>query len=219
VLCLVWNLQHTSVGFASTLLNLAPIVVVLLGAILGEEKLRLRRCLNILFVVLASILFWHGSSAEASMTVWMVGLTGMCAAAVAYAMTKILPPLWSPLDMTWCLSLAELPVTLLFKRGPWIFPTGQVFFLVAAVCVLSLMSNALTNFSFRHLELSTATALIPSCIIWGVMLELLHGQFPLIQGVSGCLLYLFATVSLATQPSEATIEAPAESKIIEQVLP
>jgi hypothetical protein len=51
------------------------------------------------------------------------------------------------------------------------------------------------------------------------MLELLHGQFPLIQGVSGCLLYLFATVSLATQPSEATIEAPAESKIIEQVLP
>src|ERR1700678_4692680 len=32
VLCVAWNLQHTSVGFANTLFNLAPILVVMLGA-------------------------------------------------------------------------------------------------------------------------------------------------------------------------------------------
>ena len=218
VLCLVWNLQHTSVGFASTLLNLAPILVVLIGAFLGVERFKLGRFLNIILVVAASILFWHGSRTQAPAMVWMVGLGGMSAAAVAYAMVKILPSVWSPLDMTWCLSLAELPVTLFFKRGPWIFPTGKALWMLAAICALSLISNALTNFSFRHLELSTATALVPSCIIWGVLLDMWQGQFPLLQGVLGCLLYLFAIISLATQRNKPAIDtgniaAPAIEEI------
>ena len=54
VLCLAWNLQHTSVGFANTLFNLAPLFVVLLGALLSQETLRLGRFVNIILVVIAS---------------------------------------------------------------------------------------------------------------------------------------------------------------------
>jgi len=203
VLCLAWNLQHTSVGFANTLFNLAPIFVVLLGALAGQERLRLGRFLNIVLVVVASAVFWHGSRAEVSLLVWVVGLSGMCAASVAYAMLKSLPSVWKPFDITWCLNLATIPVAVAFKHGPWIVPAGTIGFLLAAICVLSLVGNALANLSFRYLELSTATALIPSAIIWGVLLDMGSHTFPATQGVIGCLLYVIATVMLAAKPPGA----------------
>jgi drug/metabolite transporter (DMT)-like permease len=204
VLCLTWNLQHTTVGFANTLFNLAPIFVVLLGAMWGQEKLTVSRFMPIVLVVAASTLFWHGSRPEVNKAVWFVGLGGMCAAAIAYALLKSLPSLWGPLDITWCLNLATLPVALLFKSGPWIVPAGKIGLLLVAVCGLSLVGNALANLSFRHLELSTATALIPSAIVWGVLLDMTMHRFPAIQGIVGCVLYLVATIQLARRTSVAT---------------
>jgi drug/metabolite transporter (DMT)-like permease len=202
VLCLAWNLQHTSVGFANTLFNLAPIVVVVLGALAGQERLRLGRFLNVVLVVVASAVFWHGSRTNVSMLVWIVGLSGMCAASVAYAMLKSLPSVWKPFDITWCLNLATIPVALAFKNGPWIVPAGARGLLLAAICILSVAGNALANLSFRYLELSTATALIPSAIIWGVLLDMGSHTFPAVQGILGCLLYVIATVMLAAKPPE-----------------
>jgi len=196
VLCFAWNLQHTSVGFANTLFNLAPIVVVILGAIWAHEKLELRRFMNIVLVVLASTLFWQGSRSEVNAGVWFVGLGGMCAAAFAYAALKTLPSLWNPLDIAWCLNLATLPVALLFKHGPWIAPAGNARLMLAAICGLSLFGNVLANLSFRNVELSTATALVPSSIIWGVLLDVGQHNFPPIQGIVGCFLYLLATIRL-----------------------
>jgi drug/metabolite transporter (DMT)-like permease len=139
VLCLAWNLQHTSVGFANTLFNLAPIVVVILGAYSGHEKLETVRLISILLVVLASVLFWHGSRSEANVVIWLVGLGGMGAAAIAYTLLKSLPSSWSPFDIAWCLSIATLPVALLFKHGQWAAPVGNVRWTVTAICILSLV--------------------------------------------------------------------------------
>jgi drug/metabolite transporter (DMT)-like permease len=214
VLCLTWNLQHTTVGFANTLFNLAPIFVVLLGALLGQEKLALSRFINIVLVVLASTIFWHGSRPQVSTVIWVVGLGGMCAAAIAYSLLKSLPLVWGPLDITWCLNLATVPVALLFKNGSWPAPTGRVGLLLAAICICSLIGNALANLSFQYLELSTATALIPSAIIWGVLLDMGENKFPAIQGIIGCLLYVIATIRLAKRPSDkrplVLSTAPAE---------
>jgi drug/metabolite transporter (DMT)-like permease len=196
VLCFAWNLQHTSVGFANTLFNLAPILVVVLGAIWGQEKLETGRFVNVVLIVLAGTLFWHGSRSEVNMAIWVVGLGGISAAAVAYALLKSLPSLWNPFDITWCLNLATLPVTLVFKHGPWVAPVGKVGLLLAAICLLSLVGNALANLSFRYLELSTATALVPSAIIWGVLMDVGRHNFPAIRGIAGCLLYLVATIRL-----------------------
>jgi drug/metabolite transporter (DMT)-like permease len=206
VLCLAWNLQHTSVGLANTLFNLAPILVVTLGAFLGYERLQLRKVISVSLVVLASAIFWHGSRVTASAAVWAVGIFGMCVAAVAYAMLKGLPSVWRPTDITWCLNLATMPVALGFAlKEVWVVPMKQSLWLVVAICGLSLVGNALANLSFRFLELSTATALIPSAIVWGVVLDM-GGKhhFPAVQGVIGCLLYVAATLSLvARRPQEA----------------
>jgi drug/metabolite transporter (DMT)-like permease len=200
VLCLVWNLQQTTVGFANTLFNIAPIFVVLLGAMWQQEKLSAARFTNIVLVVIASSLFWHGSRPEVRTINWVVGLGGMCAAAIAYALLKSLPTRWGALDVTWCLNLATLPVALLFKDGPWYLPSGRTGLLLGAICALSVIGNALANLSFRYLELSTATALIPSAIIWGVVLDMTAHTFPAIQGIAGCVLYLVATIRLARRP-------------------
>jgi drug/metabolite transporter (DMT)-like permease len=204
VLCLTWNLQHTTVGFANTLFNLAPIFVVLLGAMWGQERLTLSRFVNIVLVVLASTVFWYGSRPEVNAVIWIVGLGGMCAAAIAYSLLKSLPSVWTPFDITWCLNLATLPVALLFKHGPWIVPLGKIGILLGGICALSVVGNALANVSFRHLELSTATALIPSAIIWGVLLDMIQDKFPAVQGIAGCLLYLVATIRLAKRPPIAS---------------
>lgn len=207
VLCLAWNLQHTSVGFANTLFNFAPIVVVILGALFGHEKIEPIRFVSILLVVAAGILFWHGSRSETSVVIWLVGLSGMSAAAIAYTLLKSLPSSWSPFDVTWCLSVATLPVALIFKHGQWVAPSGNVRWMVVAICMLSLAGYALVNFSFRHLELSTATALVPSAIIWGVLLDIKEHNYPAASGVVGCLLYVGAIICLAVRPSVAILNS------------
>jgi drug/metabolite transporter (DMT)-like permease len=211
--CLAWNLQHTSVGFANTLFNLAPIFVVLSGSVAGQEKLQFGRFISVALVVLASAIFWHGSRTGISAMVWLVGLTGMLAASIAYAMLKSLPRSWSSIDITWCMNLATLPVALIFKSGPWIAPHHNVSWILFAICLLSLLGNALVNISFRRVELSTATALVPSSIIWGVLLDMMEGSFPPLQGALGCLLYLGATIRLAIQRSAEQIGPASQAGV------
>ncbi|MDP9049489.1 MAG: hypothetical protein M3O31_02030, partial [Acidobacteriota bacterium] len=171
-----------------------------LGALAGQERLTVGRFLNVALVVVASAIFWHGSRADVNAMVWFVGLSGMCAASIAYAMLKSLPSMWKPFDITWCLNLATMPVALSFKHGPWITPVGSIGLLLGAICALSVVGNALANLSFRYLELSTATALIPSAIIWGVLFDVGNHTFPEVQGIVGCLLYVLATAMLAARP-------------------
>jgi drug/metabolite transporter (DMT)-like permease len=81
---------------------------------------------------------------------------------------------------------------------------GKIGILLGGICALSVVGNALANVSFLHLELSTATALIPSAIIWGVLLDMIQDKFPAVQGIAGCLLYLVATIRLAKRPPIAS---------------
>ena len=117
-------------------------------------------------------------------------------------MLKSLPSAWTPWDITWCLNVVTLPITLVFKRGPWIVPSGHSALLMIGICVLGLLGNALAYASFRYLELSTASAFVPSSIIWGVLLDISKHSFPAFQGIAGCFLYLFATVSLVVKPKK-----------------
>jgi drug/metabolite transporter (DMT)-like permease len=196
VFCFAWNLQHTTVGLANTLFNLAPIAVIVIAAIAKREQLQMSRVFSIVLVVLASALFWHGARSEVSPMVWVVGLLGMCAASVAYAMLRSLPSAWNTLDITWSLNLATLPVALLFKQGPWVVPMDSVALTLAAICILSLAGSALATLSFRYMESSTASALIPSAIVWGVLLDLSEHDHPKAQAIAGCFLYVIAIARL-----------------------
>jgi hypothetical protein len=60
--------------------------------------------------------------------------------------------------------------------------------------------------------LSTATALLPSAIIWGVLLDMKHGHFPKWQGYGGCLLYLVAVIGLiVSRPEGDSFGNPGQS--------
>jgi hypothetical protein len=195
------------VGFANTLFNLAPIAVIIVAAIARREKLQFGRFMNIVLVVAASALFWHGARSEVTLMVWVVGLAGMCAAAVAYALLRSLPPSWNTLDITWALNLATLPVALLFKQGPWVVPRGSVTLTLATICILSLAGSVLATLSFGYMELSTASALIPSAIIWGVLLDISEHNHPATQAIAGCILYLIA-ITLLTVARPPFVDGP-----------
>ena len=196
VLSIAWNLQHTSVGFAYTLFNLAPLLVILFGALLGLEVFDRTKVFTIFLVVLASAIFWHASRFETGIWVWIIGLTGMCAAAGSYALLKTIPVGFSAIDVTWALSFATIPISFAVKRGPWEIPAGRTALLVLLICALSMAMNVLSNISFRLLPLSMATAIVPSAIIWGVLLDMTAHDFPPLQGIIGCLLYVFATIRM-----------------------
>ena len=189
VLCFAWNLQHTSVGLANTLFNLAPIAVVLIGAAASLESVSLGRFFQVALVVVASAIFWHGSRQQAGALIWTVGIVGMIAAGSAYTMLKLLPSSWSATDITWCLNVALLPVALILKNGSWNIPDARSAVLLASICILSVASNTLANISFRHIELSTAAALVPSSIIWGVGMDVFAHRYPRLEGIAGCVLY------------------------------
>jgi drug/metabolite transporter (DMT)-like permease len=215
VSCFAWNLQHTTVGFANTLFNLAPIAMVIFAAIARQETIEIGRLADIVVVVAASALFWHGSRLEAGPLVWAIGLVGMCAAAAAYALLKSLPPLWDTYDITWASSLATLPVALIFRHEPWITPTGSAILTLIAICILSLAGSALATISFRYIELSTATALIPSAIIWGVLLDMCQHNHPAVQAIIGCILYLIAVVRLTiSRPTPITVPVDSPFSVL-----
>ena len=108
----------------------------------------------------------------------------------------------------------------MFKRGPWIVPTGHAGWVLVVICVLGLLGNALAYASFQYLELSIATAFVPSSIIWGVLLDMTEHHFPAVEGVSGCLLYLFATLSLIMKPKKpvVAIGIPTSMDVPEEIL-
>jgi drug/metabolite transporter (DMT)-like permease len=196
VFCFTWNLQHTTVGLANTLFNIAPFCILMLGVMSRRERIEWRRSGSVVLVVLASILFWHGSRTEAGWLIWGVGLGGMCAASIAYIMLKTLPAQWSALDKSWSASVAVLPVVWCFNQSPWLIPSRDACWKLAGLCILGVVASALENMSFQYLDLATATAFIPSSIIWGVLLDMKQHNFPPWQGFGGCLLYLVAIATL-----------------------
>jgi drug/metabolite transporter (DMT)-like permease len=82
--CFTWNLQHTSVGLANALYNLAPLFVLLAAWQIKTERRSFSRFISLLFVVSGGYVFWIGTSlhARVSAEVWVIGVTGAAAAAL-----------------------------------------------------------------------------------------------------------------------------------------
>jgi drug/metabolite transporter (DMT)-like permease len=190
-ICFTWNLQHTSVGFANAIYNIAPLLVLMLAWLTRSERPRLTRLFDFLLVVSGSFLFWSASSMSIGVGyVWIVGLLGALFATFSQLLLKRAVVRWSPGTLAWSMNLAGIPATLSLRHKPWVVPDHHAFISILLICTLSLFAQILFAISFKRLPGSTASALVPSSIVWGVLLDILRGGFPSEEGLAGCLLYI-----------------------------
>lgn len=205
-ICFTWNLEHTSVGLANALYNLSPLFVLLGGWALRVEKPSLRQMLNVLFVIFGSGIFWAGTSQHGAVpaAVWTVGFVSGTIAGGAGLALKRATVFWNPPAIAWSMSIAGISVSLLIRRGPWVALTPEIALSLCVICALGLAAQLLLAASFKRLEASTASALTLSSIVWGVLPEVLHGEFPPLHGVAGCSLYLFGMARLSLSPKVRT---------------
>jgi drug/metabolite transporter (DMT)-like permease len=103
------------------------------------------------------------------------------------------------------MNLAGIPATLSLRNKPWVVPDHHTFLLMALICSLSLSAQLLVAISFKWLPGSTASALVPSSIFMGVLLDVLRGGYPTAEGAAGSLLYVtgIARIFLAMPQSSA----------------
>ena len=203
--CFTWNLQHTSVGMANALYNTAPLLVLLAAWKTKVEKPSLSRLVDLLFIVVGDFVFWNGTLLHTgvSAAVWTVGLVGATAAASAGIALKRAVLTWNTYTIAWSMSIAGIPETLILRRDPWVVPDRFCILLLAAICLLSLSAQLLIAASFKRLQVSTASALTSTSILFGVSFEILRGEYPTPHGLIGCLLDIFGITRLSISSQQS----------------
>jgi drug/metabolite transporter (DMT)-like permease len=196
ILSFTWNLQHTSIGLASVLFNVAPLGVMLFAWVSKSEKLTLARIACLVLVVAGGFVFWGDGNVGAAGQVFAVGLGGALAAGASYTVLNRAAASWSPFTLTWGMSLLSIPVTLLLKRGPWVPLHSAVILPLMSIAVLCSAGQVFVALSYRWAELSTATALASSTMAWGVVLDVLAGSSAGIKQLVGCAIYLAGCIPL-----------------------
>ncbi len=196
ILCLAWNLQHTSIGFANILFNLSPIIVLVLGFITGAIPVGINQTVCMALVVIGSCLCYGGLSITPTKTVWIVGLAGAAAAGIHYTMLERQSSSWSPATLIWPLSFISLPIMLAFKTGPWPGPSYAVVLPLLATGLLCLVGQYLVIISLRNAGLAIGTALVPSAIGFGILTESIMTRQVRLVALFGCLVYLVGLMPL-----------------------
>jgi drug/metabolite transporter (DMT)-like permease len=196
ILSFTWNLQHTSIGLASVLFNVAPIGVLLIAWISHSERLTVARSVCLVLVVGGGFVFWGDAYGGGARLVFVVGLGGALAAAASYTVLKQAAVGWSPFTLTWGMSLLSIPVTLLMKRGAWVQLSSTVVLPLLSIAILCCVGQVFVALSYRWAELSTATALASSTMAWGVLLDALAGSTTGLKQLIGCVIYLAGCIPL-----------------------
>jgi drug/metabolite transporter (DMT)-like permease len=128
--------------------------------------------------------------------VFAVGLSGALAAAASYTALKQAAIHWSPMTLTWGISLSSIPVTLIRKHGPWVSLDRHVALPLLSIAVLCTVGQLFLALSYRWAELSTATAIVPSTMAFGVFFDVIMGAPAGGRQLLGCLIYLSGCIPL-----------------------
>ena len=196
ILSFTWNLQHTSIGLASVLFNVAPLGVIFFARLSHSERLTPSRILCLVLVVAGGFVFYGDSSGRTAAPVFAVGLGGALAAAGSYTVLNRAAANWSPFTLTWAISLLSVPVTLLLKRGAWVPLHSGVILPLLSIAMLCCAGQVLVALSYRWVELSTATALASSSMAWGVAIDVMAGTSAGAKQLLGCAVFLAGCIPL-----------------------
>ena len=195
IVCLAWNLQHTSVGVANALFNIAPLLVLMGGWFAGGRLPRLRHFAFVILVVVGTSIYWRSGNEEIGAVVYLVGILGALAASCSYLALKRATKNASPWLIVWGIFFATAFVSVLSGRGEWVLPRFEDWFLLLGIGVISLIGQYFVTRSFTLLSASAATVLVPSSIVWAVLIDsFVHARGAIGHVVLGSLVYVTGTV-------------------------
>lgn len=195
IVCLAWNLQHTSVGVANALFNISPLLVLLGGWCAGGRWPRLRHFAFLILVLAGTSVYWHSGDGEIGIVVYLVGILGASAASCSYLALKRATKSASPWLIIWGIFFATTIVSIFSNRGKWVLPRFEDELLLLSIGVLALISQYFVTRSFALLSASAAAVLVPSSIIWAVLIDsLVHRSGTVTHALLGSIMYATGTV-------------------------
>jgi drug/metabolite transporter (DMT)-like permease len=170
IVCFIWNLQHADVGTAHILFNFSLIFVLVAEYVTGKVQFSYSAATCVVMAAIGIATYWYGGKLVVDFGVWAIGLLGAASATLAYIALSRASLKYDPLLILWTLSLVLIPVSLLAKSGSWVIPSGNTLLILIVISLGNLLAQFLLNLSFKRLPLTVATAIVPSCVVWGVLI-------------------------------------------------
>lgn len=179
MVCFFWNLQHTNVGTASALSNLAPVLVALLSWQLLRERLDLREGLAVAITVSGALTLYRHSGQSLPLIVIIVGLAGALTTSIAYLSLRQAALRFTPELVVWCLSTLTMLAAAIAPGEPWVRPSAPELAPIGGVMVAGLLGQVFMTRAYVHLRAPVASALGLSSLVWGVLCEVIfHRDYP-----------------------------------------
>ncbi len=189
--CFIWNLQHADVGTAHILFNFSLIFVLAAEYVTGKAQFSYSAATCVVMAAIGIAIYWYDGKLLVNFDVWAIGLLGAAFATLAYIALSRAALKYDPLLILWTLSLVLIPVSILAKSGGWVMPSSKVLLVVVLISLGNLLAQFLLNLSFKLLPLPVATAIVPSCVLWGVLIvEITQRVVPSRHAIVGMLTYV-----------------------------
>jgi drug/metabolite transporter (DMT)-like permease len=172
--CFFWTLQRMPLATAVVIHYVAPLFTTLIAAVWLKEK---TTWLQVLFFTLSilGIIVIEGFDARVQMFDTFIGVVGALAAAGAYNCIRILKTREKANVIIMYFPLVTLPLSALFLTlsSAWVLPSGNEWFLLLLIGVLTQMAQYYLTRSYQ-----TEKASVVSSITYiGILYSLIYGWF------------------------------------------
>jgi drug/metabolite transporter (DMT)-like permease len=179
MVCFYWNLQHTTVGKAGVLSNLAPIFIAFLSWKFFNEKISMREGGAIGLALIGVLLLYGREAMSLSIIIALVGTLGALSTSVAHLSLRQAALRFTPELVVWCLSFFTMFASILFSGSDWIVPKNGQLFPMLGVGITGLLGQVFLTRSYMHLRAPIASAFGLSSLVWGVTFEIaFHREIP-----------------------------------------
>ncbi|MEX2642072.1 MAG: DMT family transporter [Acetobacterales bacterium] len=202
-----WGVSLTPLAKVAALSFTAPLFATVIAVVFLGEVIRARR-ITALVIGFAGVLLIVQPGVVAIDQGLVMLLTSALLWSITLNLLKMLSASESPLTMTFYLSVAMIPITLVGALFVWQTPTPEQFFWLVWIGALGSFGQMLLAQAFKH---SDATALMPldfTKLIWAVILGLLiFAEIPDVWTLIGGTI-IFASTTYITM-REARLGAPS----------
>jgi len=201
------NLQRVPTGLATTLHNLAPILVALMSPLMLKVAVRRRMIAGTIVAAIGVAFLAAAPNAGLDLLGLCLGLGGAALAAVAYVFMKVASRRSSATAIIWVTSLVVLVCSLLLSGVPDATLLSGKWGYALIVSALALGSQMLTVRSYYFLDAVTASVVSLTPVLWTVLYDLSTGEAKFDASLCFGVVAISAGVGLTQWRTRLNIEA------------